>query len=104
MDEISWSRMDIFFPEWFLDVETGKRREGGDNDFPEIRKVEFNGLNFKFKGEWKIQLWVNQEIPVWIKKAEIDQEKLLEFYVGLCDGVYKQGLEKLYQIYPILEK
>ncbi len=105
MEDFTWEKIGLMFPEWFLDVETGKEKEYLRQIFPKTPNIKiFPSLyNFSFK-DYGIQLWFAQGIPSWIKKAQIDKKPLLDVQHKLQQEVYQEVLKELDEISPTLEK
>ena len=83
MDEFNWKNMTICFPEFFSGIDS--------NGYPDQPRFMERKIEFRLNKEYGIELYLNQEIPKWIKGInEIDQETIKNKYKELSEKEYEK--------------
>ena len=96
MDEFNWKNMTICFPEFFSGIDS--------NGYPDQPRFMERKIEFRLNKEYGIELYLNQEIPKWIKGInEIDQETIKNKYKELSEKVYEDVSFDLNQSLEIFE-
>jgi len=111
MENFDWTTLNLMFPEWGIDAQTGKREEGYWKNFQEKPKYSHGSIQFLF-GDYGMDIKL-PTIPLWITQTDSLKEDYLKFSQKLYQDVLKnlddslnilEGWKKFVQKFDVAQK
>src|SRR3989304_12900 len=101
----TWDRIAVCFPEWATDLKTGKKEMIPWKGFPQNPKFNNGTIDFLYKNDYGIQIFLGQSIPGWIpeEKTRVNGKPIKQYYEGLSRQVYREVVSQLDLSFDILE-
>ncbi len=95
MEEFSWSKINLCFPEYFEHPLHDKELFLGE--YPFTPKFYLSSVSFRLNKEYGIQLFSNKEIPDLLKDKDtkVNGKNIEEFYLDSFKEVYNIVLKEL---------
>ncbi|MDP2672415.1 MAG: hypothetical protein Q8O84_01240 [Nanoarchaeota archaeon] len=103
MEDFTWSRMNLLFPEYFKEPLHDKASLL--KSYPISPEFSLNSVCFRVNKEYGVQLFQNQEIPDWLKKEDIkvNGKSIEEFFYKSFEKVYNEVQKDLKNSFEIFE-
>jgi hypothetical protein len=89
-DEFTWSRLKIFFPEYFL---------GNTEEFPIAPTIKGDRIHFQLS-DYGVEVYINQKIPQWLKGVP----SVEPLYHAHAKSVLKELRPELEDVLPVVDK
>jgi hypothetical protein len=98
MKNFDWERLNLMFPEWSIDRNTGEREKIFSTNFPENPDFSQKGqIKFAYKN-YGLEIFI-PTVPLWIKETK----SLKTRYQKLSNSVYESVLKDFQDSFKILE-
>jgi hypothetical protein len=103
MDEdfkFTWETMSLCFPEWKANL---LKTDKFENYFAKHPDFSNNQINFQYKGDYGIQIFLNQKMPDWTPKESEVYKMLSKMNLESSKRLYEKTLGELDESFDILE-
>ncbi|MCR4327671.1 MAG: hypothetical protein NUV46_03770 [Nanoarchaeota archaeon] len=102
-ENFDWKRINFVFPEYYLGLGLGDKKDFDDSYPLEPNFSENGSISSRFKEKYGVQIFLNNEVPGWIKKLDGRKEFIEEGYKSNSKVVYEKVFDDLNNLYEIFE-